>query len=97
MINHYVMFRLKGAPEEVAGAAREFKMAVEALPGIVPGLLSASVEQNCNPSESWSLILTATVDSMESLKTYANHPDHLAAVNRLKPFIADRAAVDVEL
>jgi len=94
MINHYVMFRLKGEPAAVAEAALKFKEAIEALVFTIPQLVEASVGINENPAEKWTMVLSSKVESWQHLALYASHPAHLAAVALIKPLIEERAAVD---
>ncbi|MBD5345944.1 MAG: Dabb family protein [Bacteroides sp.] len=94
MINHIVMFRLQGDGPQVTEAAIKFKDAIEALVFQIPELIEATVGINANPAEKWTLVLQSKVDSWENLAIYAGHPAHIAAVALIKPFIAERAAVD---
>ena len=94
MIKHIVTFKLKGSEEERRDAALKFKDALMALPEKIECLRSMEVGVNCNPSEDWDVVLTAVVDSMEDLSTYANHPLHLAAAAIIKDCKESRACVD---
>lgn len=94
-VKHIVMFKLDGDNAVVAKAAADFKAAIEALPGKITGLQSAEVgiEASGNAGN-WTLVLTAVLDNMDSVSTYAVHPDHLDCVKIIKPLIAHRACVD---
>lgn len=94
MIKHIVSFKLKGTESEKLSKAQEFKEALEALPGKIESLKSIEVGINCNPAETWDVVLTALVDDMEGLEHYANHPLHLAAAAIIKDCKEDRACVD---
>lgn len=50
-----------------------------ALPLTIDVLKSIEVGINENPSESWDIVLTAVVEKMEDVETYAKHPAHVAA------------------
>ena len=94
MIKHIVTFKLKGSSEERLKAATAFKDALMALPEKIECLRTMEVGINCNPAEDWDLVLTAVVDNMEDLATYANHPLHLAAAAIIKDCKDARACVD---
>lgn len=95
MVTHIVMFRLEGAPELIAAATHDFKAQIEALPGRIEGLDSAVVGINDGTDPgNWTLVLTARCTSYDTLATYARHPDHLACVAIIKPYLAGRVCVD---
>ena len=90
------MFRLKGTPEQRLEASRKFADALMALPGQIPVLRSMQTGINANPAESWDVVLTAEVDTMADVDTYARHPAHVAAAAIIAPFKEERACVDYE-
>lgn len=93
MIKHIVMFRLEG--EDKAAAAARFKKEIEALPAVIPQLLSAEVGLDLGHiAGNWDIVLTATCRDEADLAAYAGHPAHLACVAVIKPMLAERACVD---
>lgn len=99
MIKHIVMFKLKAfeTPAEKEAKLQEIKDKLEALIDKVDVLRSIRVDFNCNPEETWDLILTTELDTLEDVATYANHPQHVAvAKGIIGPVKADRACVDYE-
>lgn len=99
MVKHIVMFKLK--PFETAAEKKaklqEIKEKLEALIDKIEVLCGIRVDFNINPAETWDLILTTELDSLEDVNTYANHPEHVAvAKNIIGPVKADRACVDYE-
>ena len=78
MIKHIVTFKLTGTPAERKEVANKFKDALMALPLTIDVLKSIEVGINENPSESWDIVLTAVVEKMEDVETYAKHPAHVA-------------------
>ena len=94
MIKHIVTFKLTGTPAERKEIANKFKDALMALPLTIDVLKSIEVGINENPSESWDIVLTAVVEKMEDVETYAKHPAHVAADALLAGHKADRACVD---
>lgn len=97
MIRHIVMFKLKefATPAEKQAKMQEIKNSLEALIHKIDVLHSIKVDFNCNPEETWDIILTTELNSLEDINTYANHPDHVAVSKSIiGPVKADRACVD---
>ena len=67
-----------------------------ALPAQIPCLESMEVGINVNPAESWDVVLTAVVPSIDDVKVYALHPAHVAAAAIIAPVKESRACVDYE-
>lgn len=88
------MFKLTGTDEERRQVATAFRDALLALPSQIDVLHSMEVGINENPSESWDVVLTAIVDTMDDVAVYANHPAHVAAASLLAGHKDDRACVD---
>lgn len=97
MVKHIVTFRLNGTPEERLDAATSFRDALIALPGVIECLQAMEVGINQNPAESWDVVLTATLPSMDAVEIYAKHPAHVAAASIIAHCKADRACVDYEV
>ena len=86
MIRHIVMFKLR---EFQTPAEKQAKIDV---------LKMIRVDFNCNPAETWDIILTTELPTLEDVNTYANHPEHVAvAKGIIGPVKADRACVDYEI
>ena len=94
MVKHIVMFKLTGTPEERRQVAESFRDALLALPSQIDVLRSMEVGINDNPAETWDVVLTAIVDTMDDVAVYANHPAHVAAASLLAGHKADRGCVD---
>lgn len=99
MVKHIVLFKLKDeAPVEARLAAMNaFKAAIEALPAKIPFIRSIEVGLNINPAETWSIALYSEFDSLDDVRRYAVHPDHVAAGKLLAEVRESRACVDYEL
>lgn len=100
MIRHIVMFKLKEFENAEAKQAKlnEIKERLEALIDKIEVLKYIHVDFNCNPAETWELILTTELATLEDVNTYANHPEHVAvAKGIIGPVKADRACVDYEV
>lgn len=94
MVKHIVTFKLKGTPEQRKAVAAEFAKALLALPEQIDVLRSMEVGLNENPAEDWDVVLTAIVDSMADVETYAKHPAHVKAASIIAPYKEARACVD---
>jgi len=91
------MFKLKefATPNDKQNKLQEIKEKLEALLDIIDCLKAIHVDFNVNPEETWDLILTTELESLEDVKTYANHPAHVAVSKEvIAPVKADRACVD---
>ena len=98
MVKHIVLFKLK---EELPATEKQavmnrFKEAIEALPAKISVIRKIEVGLNVNPAEAWDIALYSEFDSLEDVKTYAVHPDHVAAGKLLADVKLNRACVDYE-
>ncbi len=94
------MFKLTAfaTPADKLAKMQEIKESLEALKERIDLLRLIRVDFNCNPEEAWDLILTTELDSIEDVRAYASHPEHVAVSrNIIAPVKADRACVDYEL
>lgn len=99
MVRHIVMFKLKAFDTEAEKTAKmqEIKEKLEALKEKIDVLRMIRVDFNCNPAETWDIILTTEMDTLADVNTYATHPEHVAvAKNIIGPVKTDRACVDYE-
>lgn len=100
MVRHIVMFKLKEFASQVEkeNKMKEIKESLEALINKIEILRRIEVKFNCNPAETWDIILITELDNLNDVNTYANHPEHVAvAKGIIGPVKADRACVDYEL
>lgn len=99
MIRHIVMFKLKefATPADKQAKMQEIKTGLEALIDKINVLRMIRVDFNVNPAETWDIILTTELDTLEDVGTYSNHPEHVAVSKGIiGPVKADRACVDYE-
>ncbi|WP_294629721.1 Dabb family protein [uncultured Bacteroides sp.] len=99
MVKHIVLFKLKDdVPlEEKRAVMTNFKEAIEALPAKISVIRKIEVGLNMNPGETWNIALYSEFDTLEDVKYYATHPDHVAAGKILAETKESRACVDYEL
>ena len=99
MIKHIVLFKLKDelSSNEKKTIATEFKNAIEALPAKIDVIRKVEVGLNINPNETWDIALYSEFDTMEDVKTYATHPDHVAAAGIIAHAKESRSCVDYQI
>ena len=94
MVKHIILWTLKEEfnTDEVKKGMKE---SLEALKGVVPGLLEIKVQTEKLPSSNADVMLYSVLESEEALKGYAVHPAHVeAADTKVRPFTATRACID---
>ena len=72
-------------------------MDIEALPAKIPVIRKIEVGLNINPAETWSIALYSEFDTLDDVKFYAAHPDHVAAGKLIAEVKESRACVDYEV
>ena len=99
MVKHIVLFKLKNEVSDAVklDAMTAFKQAIEALPAKISVIRKIEVGLNINPAEAWHIALYSEFDSLEDVKFYATHPDHVAAGKLLAEVKESRACVDYEV
>ena len=98
MVKHIVLFKLKEtlSKEEKYEVMNRFKSAIEALPEKIDVIRKVFVGLNMNETETWDICLESEFDTLDDVKYYAAHPNHIAAAGILKDVKQDRACVDYE-
>ncbi len=93
MIKHIVMWKFK---DDVADADKfEVKRQLEALMGVAPTLMAIEVGLDVLGSDqSKDMVLYSEFASMDDLKAYAEHPEHVKVGGFLKPLVCERHCVD---
>ncbi|MBC8536116.1 Dabb family protein [Feifania hominis] len=96
MVRHIVFWNIKADAE----GGREhccklIKQKLEALVGVVPGLLKLEVGINYNPA-GHDLCLLSELTDREALDGYQNHPAHLEAAGYVRSVTEGRAVCDCE-
>jgi len=95
MVKHMVLFQLKDAAEKQQ-VMNDFKAAIEALPQVISWIRHIEVRFNTNPGEAFDIALVSEFDSLDDVKRYAIHPNHVAAGKILAELKENRACVDYE-
>ena len=99
MIKHLVMWSFKEGftVEEKQQFAQEFKERVEALKGIVPGLIELTLHISPEDTSNRDLFLDSTLVDAEALAGYQVHPEHVAVGAFIKPFAEQRVCFDYQI
>ena len=98
MVKHIVMWNLK---DEAEGGNKKqnggiIKQRLEALVGVIPGLLKLEVNFNFNP-KGYDLALYSEFESKEALHGYDAHPAHQAVREFVHKVIENRVVADFEV
>ncbi len=77
---------------------QDMKTALEALVGVIPGLLTMQIEIDPLPTSNADVLLYSEFESAEALKNYAPHPAHVAVADtKVRPFTQTRSVMDFEV
>lgn len=94
MVKHIILWTLKEEfnTDEIKN---DMKESLEALVGVVPGLLELKVQIEKLPTSNADVMLYSVLESEEALKGYAVHPKHVeVADTKVRPYTATRACID---
>ena len=98
MVKHVILWTLKEDVSDKEKIKKEAKENLEALVGKVPGLIDLKLIISGLETSNCDMMLDSTLESLEALKAYAVHPDHVDAANGfVKPFTASRLCMDYEI
>lgn len=100
MIKHIVFWKLhdEALGRPAAENAALMKSKLEALAGIVPGLLHIEVGIDISETDaSADVALYSEFDDLASLQAYQAHPEHVAAGQFINDVRASRTVVDYEV
>ncbi len=97
MVRHVILWELKEefSAEEKAVIKQDIKNALEALAGVIPGLVSITVNINGLASSNADCMLDSVFADEAALQAYQKHPAHQEAANtKVRPFVAKRLCLD---
>ena len=100
MIKHVVMWRFKDGAEGRTKLENmeELKRQLLALVPLIPQIKKMEIGFDITHSEfSADFMLTTEFDSVEDLKIYAVHPDHLKVSGFVKNVVESRIVLDCEI
>ena len=98
MVKHIILWTLK---EEFNNdkVKSEMKESLEALVGVIPGLLEMKIQiEKLESSKNADVMLYSVFESEKALKEYAVHPAHVeVADTKVRPFTQTRSCIDFEV
>lgn len=97
MVRHVILWKLKESlsGEEKKKVAEDIKKNLEALVGIVPGLISLEIGTDPLPSSNADVMLDSVLENEEALKGYQTHPEHVRAADTyVRPYMEVRICLD---
>lgn len=100
MVKHIILWTLKDelSAEEKANVKKGIKEGLEGLKGKVPGIVEIKVNIDGLSSSNADLMLDSTFESVDALKNYAVHPEHVAVADgKVRPFTKLRSCLDFEV
>ncbi len=96
MVKHIILWKLK-EEHNTDEVKKGIKEGLEALLGVIPGLLEISVQTEKLPSSNADVMLYSVFEDEAALKTYATHPAHVAVADgKVRPFTQTRMCLDFE-
>ena len=100
MVKHVILWQLKDelSAEEKMNVKKGIKEGLEALAGVIPGLVDISVQIEGLTSSNVDVMLDSSFTDEEALKAYAVHPAHVAVADgKVRPYTKTRACMDYEV
>ncbi len=94
MVKHIILWKLK---EEfnTTEVKEQMKKELEALVGVVPGLLEMKIQITALGSSNADVMLYSVLENEAALKGYAIHPAHVAVADTyVRPFTETRLCLD---
>ena len=99
MVRHVILWKLKeiSSEEEKKGILENIKAHLEALVGVVPGLISLDISIQPLPSSNADVMLDSLLEDEGALKGYQTHPEHVKAADTyVRPYTEVRMCMDFE-
>ena len=96
MIRHLVMWDYRDglSDAEKAAGVKEMRTRLEALVGVVPGLVSLKVITDVLPTGNRPILLNSLFEDEAALMGYFPHPAHVAAGEFVRSITQNRSCVD---
>lgn len=98
MAKHIVAWTLAAESQsEREAAVVGIRERIEALVGVVPGLLSAKVSADVGRTAgNWDVVLVSEHASVAGIDAYQVHPEHVRVAAWVRTVVSGRMCVDVE-
>ncbi len=96
MIRHLIMWDHKDGFSEAERAenVRKMREKLEALVGVVPGLVSLKIVSDVLPNSNKPILLNSLFESEAALEAYIPHPAHASAAEFVRSVTQNRSCVD---
>ena len=97
MVKHVILWKLdeKLSETEKEQVKVNAKRELEGLVGKVPGLISMQITIDQLDSSNADMMLDSTLESVEALKGYAVHPEHVKVADGfVRPYTVQRLCLD---
>ena len=93
MLRHYVFLKFRDDTSD--GHITAFCERMRALRGAIAGIDHLEIGRDeLHDPRSWDLVLIMEFASVDALRAYQHHPQHLALMAFNEPFVANVASVD---
>ena len=93
MLRHYVFLKYRDDTSD--GHVTAFCERMLDLRGAIGGIQHLEIGRDqLHDARSWDLVLIMEFASVDALRAYQRHPQHLALMAFNEPFVADAASVD---
>lgn len=99
MVRHVILWKLKelSSEEEKRTVVENIKENLEALVGVVPGLISLDINIEPLASSNADVMLDSLLEDEAALKEYQTHPEHVKAADTyVRPYTEVRMCMDFE-
>lgn len=97
MVKHIILWKLK-EEFKTAEIKSDMKKNLEALQGIIPGLIEISIQTESLQSSNADVMLYSVFEDGNALKGYAVHPEHVKVADTfVRPFTETRLCLDFEV
>lgn len=100
MVRHVILWNMKEtlSDEECRKVKNDIKEALEALKGVIPGLLEINVATDPLETSNADLLLDSLFEDNDALAVYADHPAHVKVKDELVvPNVRSRVCMDYEV
>lgn len=95
MVKHMIIWKLREDLEDPAARKAEIKQQLEALVGIIDGLLEMHILTEGLPASTGDLMMDSLFRDEQALQAYQNHPAHVKVAGGLvRPAVSERASFD---
>ena len=93
MLRHYVFLKYRENTDE--GHIAAFCARMLALPGAIEAIQHLEIGRDeLRDTRSWDVVLIMQFASVDALRAYQRHPEHLSVTAFNDPFVANVASVD---